>query len=313
MNQPSEYDLFLEAIAKEPDDWFPRLVFADWLIEQGDPRGEMLHLLHDLLRFECEDRETKQTRYLDLYHRGHIIPSPSGPMDISCVLIPPGEVLRGNLESPHSQPEKITIQKHFWIGRLTVTRHQWNRVMGEDPPEVEEGHNYFPSMPVTNITYSEAKEFCKKYHDYIVGNYPTPYEGVFRLPTEEEWEYACRAGTRTPFSFGNDESILGEYAWHLPPPESPYAREEFAHPVGVLKPNPWGLFDLHGNVAEICRASLDPDMSSIIIIPRTSMSYHCRGGCWSDVPSDCQSNSYRVALPNDRGADVGLRLVFSPT
>ena len=92
----SDYQVFLQAIAREPHDWWNRRVFADWLMEHGDPRGEMIHLLYDLLQLGCEDRTSKQVRYLELYHEGFTVPHPTweeNGMGARFVLLPPGQFL----------------------------------------------------------------------------------------------------------------------------------------------------------------------------------------------------------------------------
>ena len=173
------------------------------------------------------------------------------------VPIPAGEFMM------RDQPlHRVTLTKSFYLGRTEVTQGQWKAVMGTTPWNsekfVKEGDDY----PATNVGWEDAVEFCRKLSEK---------EGVeYRLPTEAEWEYACRAGTTTAYSFGDDESQLGEYAWIEE--NTVDVGEKYAHIVGQKKPNPWGLYDMHGNVFEWCQdwygeypsgAVTDPDWASL--------------------------------------------------
>jgi formylglycine-generating enzyme required for sulfatase activity len=121
--------------------------------------------------------------------------------------------------------------KPFSIGRTEVTQAQWQAVMGNNPSGFKE-----ETRPVESITWYQAKEFCEKLSER------SGYQ--VRLPTEAEWEYAARGGTTTEYSFGEDETKLGEYAWFRG------NAGDQTHPVGQKKPNPFGLYDMHGNVWE---------------------------------------------------------------
>ena len=123
----------------------------------------------------------------------------------------------------------------FKIGKYPITQEQYQEVMGNNP-------SYFmnkPQNPVEQVSYDNAVAFCQKLSEITGKNY--------RLPTNSEWEYACRAGTETLFSFGDDFEHLKDYAWY----------EDnsglITHPVGQKLPNDWGLYDMHGNVWEWCQ------------------------------------------------------------
>jgi formylglycine-generating enzyme required for sulfatase activity len=128
---------------------------------------------------------------------------------------------------------EVTLSKPFYMGVYEVTQAQYEAVMGANPSRYKG-----PTNPVESVSWDEAAEFSKKLSEKA--------GRAVRLPTEAEWEYACRAGTQTAFSFGDDPLALGDYAWH--------GRNsgDTTHPVGQKKPNAWGLFDMLGNVAEWC-------------------------------------------------------------
>ena len=178
------------------------------------------------------------------------------------VLIPPGEFAMGATKEevarlleevrqrqwgewqmeriPYQAPQhRVRITKPFSLGLCELTQAQYQRVMEANPSQFRED----PNCPMEQVTWSEAVEFCRR-----LSELPGEKEAgaAYRLPTEAEWEYACRAGTITPYSFGADPAVLGEYAWWL---RNAQGR---THPVGRLRPNAWGLLDMHGNVAEWC-------------------------------------------------------------
>jgi len=157
---------------------------------------------------------------------------------LKCVLIPPGEFLMGSpaTEKLHMISEgpvhRVVITKPVYMGICEITQLQYQRVMGKNP-----SHFKGPDLPADSVSWRSASIFCKKLSN-IVGL------GV-RLPSEAEWEYACRAGTTTKYNFGDDDDSLRKHAW-----DSSAGRN--THPVGLKPPNRWGLHDMHGNVAEWC-------------------------------------------------------------
>ncbi|MFA4987921.1 MAG: formylglycine-generating enzyme family protein, partial [Candidatus Brocadiia bacterium] len=159
------------------------------------------------------------------------------------VRIDPGSFAMGTekgdyLELPIHQ---VTLTREFFIGATEVTQAQYRTVMKENPSELRGD-----SLPVEDVTWDDAMAFCSRLTstEHAAGRLPEEME--YRLPTEAEWEYCCRAGSTTEFCFGDDPALLGDYAWFKA------NSEERSHPVGEKKPNPWGLFDMHGNAWEWC-------------------------------------------------------------
>jgi formylglycine-generating enzyme required for sulfatase activity len=192
------------------------------------------------------------------------------------MLIPPGEFLmgspafedgRGDDETQH----KVTLTKPFFMGITEVTQAQFFRVLRKNPSKFKAAKH-----PVEMVTWDEAVEFCARLSDL-------PAEKrtgrVYRLPTEAEWEYACRAGTTTAYSFGNDKGQLSNYGWWK------VNSGGASHPVGLKKPNPWGLYDMHGNVHEWVHDWLGGYSGGELTDPKgpVSGSYRVgRGGGWYD-------------------------------
>ena len=144
----------------------------------------------------------------------------------------------------------VTLTKPFGLGKHEVTHGQWKSVMGTEPWGGQKYVTADKDCPATFVSYFVAVEFCEKLTDLERKSGKLKANEEYRLPSEAEWEYACRAGTTTAYSFGDDEKQLGEYAWFRG--NAMNAGEEYAHKVGWKKPNPWGLHDMHGNVWEWC-------------------------------------------------------------
>jgi formylglycine-generating enzyme len=203
--------------------------------------------------------------------------------------IPTGTFLMGSPATDKGRQDdehqhEVTITKSFYMQTTEVTQEQWKSVMGIAPWKgedyVKEGDNY----PAVYVSWNDAVAFCKRL---------SKQEGkTYRLPTEAEWEYACRAGTETAWSFGNDENKLGDYAWYDGNADD--IGEEYAHQVGLKKPNAWGLRDMHGNLPEWCHDYYGKDyyQQSPEQDPQgpASRSFRVfRGGAWNYGPRNARS------------------------
>ena len=233
--------------------------------------------------------------------------------------IEPGEFLMGSPKTDEDrvadeEPQhRVRITEPFHIGVYEVTQEEYQRVMGANPSFFCKGGRGQGEVqgldtrrfPVESVSQECALEFCRKLSEL-------PEEKaagrVYRLPTEAEWEYACRAGSTTRYSFGDGSAGLGDYAWFRGNSENK------THPVGQKEPNGWGLHDMHGNVWEWCadRYGVDyykqsaPDDPTG---PRSGAAGVLRGGCWYDEAPDCRSAARGSDDPGDRILDNGFRVV----
>ncbi len=170
---------------------------------------------------------------------------------VKFVLIPPGEFMMGSAEDeegryPEEGPQhKVRIGRAYYVSIHQITQGQWKAVMGTTPWEGKVHAQDGPDNAVNHVCFNDTVRFCAA----MARKDGKPY----RLPTEAEWEYACRAGTTTRYSHGDDPKAekLGDYAWYLG--NTWFGDEQrYVHRVGMKKPNPWGLYDMLGNVWELC-------------------------------------------------------------
>ncbi len=182
------------------------------------------------------------------------------------------------------ESNEVRIDQDFYLGKYQVTQQQWEAVMGNNPSNFKGG-----SLPVETVSWDDAQIFIQKLNQ-LSG------KKNYRLPTEGEWEYACRAGSTSDYYFGDNESQLGEYAW--------YDGNSGAttHPVGQKKPNEWGLYDMAGNVWEWTDSWYDSSHSNRVL----------RGGCWYINAEVCRSDYRCCYSPDYRYYYIGFRLVFVP-
>jgi len=213
---------------------------------------------------------------------------------IPLVWIPPGTFTMGSSNgSPDEKPpHEVTMPEGFWIGRTPVTQAVWTSVMGHNPS----GFRTDDQLPVENVSWRDCQAFLEKFNEANGGG--------FRLCSEAEWEYACRAGSTGKWCFGDDVSQLDDYAWH---PGNAGGR---THAVGVKRPNAWGLHDMHGNVCEWCADDYTAgyDIHGDRRKPGKSAKV-TRGGSWCVVAPDCRSACRAwSSAPDERHDFVGLRV-----
>jgi formylglycine-generating enzyme len=235
---------------------------------------------------------------------------------------PPGRFRMGSPagEPGHradESPIEVTLTKGFWMGKYEVTQGEWKRIMGEFPGPLNAGAG--DDFPVYWINFNQAEEFCRKLTVQARTSGELPAHWEFRLPTEAQWEYACRAGTTTAFSFGETlaprQANIGK-PYNGTPTGVPGSA---ASRVGSYDANAWGLHDLHGNEFEWCRdwyhaqlpGGIDPDLSEVKGQPNRDGTYSRvrRGGAWTDGPEFCRS-AFRLRFEPERGSDhIGFRVV----
>lgn len=210
----------------------------------------------------------------------------------------------------------VTLTRPFLLGKTEVTQGQFKNVMGSEPwagrQFVQAGDDY----PATFVTWDDAIEFCKRLTELEHKSGKLPANEKYRLPTEAEWEYACRAGTTTQYSFGDDFSKLGEYAWWGGQTGDGNAKSEpYAHRVATKKPNPWGLYDMHGNVHEWCFDSVATKLPGGVdpVVPEEEDEPYrmIRGGSWRDFRFTFESYQRHFHDMSVRYNNTGFRVARS--
>ena len=215
-------------------------------------------------------------------------------LKLEMILIPAGKFMMGSPASEKNRfdvetQHEVTITKPFYMGKYEVTQEQWEAVMGNNPSETKGA-----KLPVTDVSWEDCQEFIKKLN--------AKTDGGYRLPTEAEWEYSCRAGTTTAYSFGDK----------ITPKDVNYDDSGIGKPVevGSYKPNAFGLYDMHGNVYEWCEdwhgeypfAVTDPKG------PATGKLRVLRGGSFTDLVSTARSSNRGGNSPTNRSYVLGFRL-----
>ncbi|MFN5064298.1 MAG: SUMF1/EgtB/PvdO family nonheme iron enzyme [Aphanizomenon sp.] len=232
---------------------------------------------------------------------------------LEMIAIPGGTFLMGSPEneverfSDESPQHEVTVPG-FFIGKYQLTQLQYQTIMGTNP-------SYFKgdNRPVEGVGWEDAVKFCQKLNHRTLGNY--------RLPSEAEWEYACRAGTKTPFHFGDNVTTdLVNYNGNYPYPSAPKGKyREQTTDVGIFPPNAFGLYDMHGNVWEWCE---DERHENYINAPTDGSSWQSRislgqkvlrGGCWHDYARYCRSACRLKSPCCSRNYFYGFRVVLSPS
>jgi len=241
------------------------------------------------------------------------------------VWIPPGEFLMGslrkdNLGFANEDQVQVTLTRGFWLGQHEVTQPEWQRVMHATPwsgkPNVKVGADF----PATYISWDDAMAMCKKLTEQERGAHRLPNGWKYSLPTEAQWEYACRAGTKSRYSFGDSDKDVSDYAWWGwfggISRSGNTKNEPYAHQVGQKKPNPWELYDMHGNVWEWCRDVYQNELIGGVDHqgPAEEGEWRVdRGGSFDNFAQRCRSASREGSRPYYRDNTQGFRLAIVPS
>ena len=247
-------------------------------------------------------------------HDRIIPPKFTNSFGMQFVWISPGTFLMGSPKEekerePDETQHQVTLTRGFYMGVHLVTQDQWQGVMGDNPSKFLGKFLGEKNLPVDNVSWDDCQVFVKKLREKD----KKPY----RLPTEAEWEYSCRAGTRTPFYFGETLStdqvnydgsfvygngIKGVY-------------RKRTTPVGILPANAWGLFDMHGNLAEWCQdwfEDFQPNHAVDPQGPENGSDRIARGGSWYFTPATCRSARRLRYPPGGKDEYSGVRVCFRP-
>jgi formylglycine-generating enzyme required for sulfatase activity len=219
-----------------------------------------------------------------------------GGVTMEFVLIQPGTFMMGADKENERPAHQVTLTKPFDLGKYEVTQEQWEIVMGSNPSTFRGAKN-----PVEMVSWDLCQQFVAKLQAKVPGQ-------TFRLPTEAEWEYACRASTTGDYCYGDGEGSLAEYAWYKS------NANNTPHPVGEKKPNAWGLYDMHGNVWEWCADSYGAYPATAVNDPQGASSGSIRvyrGGNWDSDAYYCRVAGRVSGYPTGSYYAVGFRLARS--
>lgn len=316
----TERERLLAAVVADPLSEARWQVLADWLEEYDEPRrAELLRLHRRLIATGLEpdhpERPAWQQRVVDLLADGVEPCVPRQAVDLpgaepmTFAFVPPGSFLMGSPPDEKARfgdeaQHPVTLTNGYWLGVALVTQAQWRAVTGDNPSACR-GDDY----PVEGVSWDACQEFCQKLGEKTGRR--------FRLPTEAEWEHACRAGTTTAFHVGDTLSTEQANYYEYIPVRRPRdeVRPDTLTEAGRFPPNSWGLYDMHGNLWEWCAA---PDHYPGVIFfhdPREVSvpdEWVLRGGSWSDGARFCRSAYRRRSDPGTNLEDIGCRVVLCP-
>jgi uncharacterized protein (TIGR02996 family) len=302
-----DVERMLQGVARDPADATAWLALADALEEQGEGDRAELVRLGVKLREPIGGRKGRpaaERRLRELLAAGvtPCVPEVVVPgVGLKLCLVPPGSFRMGSPAGARQVSEwerpahPVTLTRGFWLGVHPVTQAQWQAVLGPLPPHCNfEGDD----LPVHGVAWKSARHFCEKL---------TRKTGQrFRLPSEAEWEYACRAGTSTAYCCGDGQELLGEHAWYAD------NAGDKPHPVGQKRPNAWGIHEMQGGIVEWCADWFGeyPDQ------PRTDPTGPAdgqmrvlRGAAWYCYAAHCRSASRARNTPDDAYEGYGFRVV----
>jgi uncharacterized protein (TIGR02996 family) len=299
----------LEAISRDPADDLAWLALADCLEENGESdRAELVRLREWLRKAGVKDpqREPNEARLAALLIAGVKPSVPTWSIDLgdavklSFVLIPPGSYWMGSPggeegrwddEGPRHQ---VTISRPFWLGQTSLTEGQWHRVMKPKQERQRKKQNH----PVCHVDFPAARKFCKRLGKQI--------ESTVRLPTEAEWEYACRAATTTSTYLGDGEDRAALAAWYI---DNAGRR---LHGVAKKVPNAWGLYDMLGNVWNWCDDTTRDFARQKQTDPRGEGDGRAiKGASWKSMGFRCRCASRYRYQDNYSFDDLGVRVLVT--
>jgi formylglycine-generating enzyme len=245
---------------------------------------------------------------------------------VSVCWCPPGEFMMGSPPDEASRrwdeaQVRVTLTRGFWTAKFETTQGEWTRVMGAPPAKgPSEEFGLGDRFPVYWVSYLDAEAFCTALTARARRSGSLPEGWEFRIPTEAQWEYACRAGTTTTFAFGDSLGRPQANFGGEPLTDGRRAHSGRATPVGSYPANRWGLHDMHGNLFEWCRdwyhtqrpGGVDPDLSGVKGVPNRDGTYSRvrRGGAWNDDWRFLRS-ACRLRYEPERNSDhIGFRCVL---
>jgi len=319
----------LDDIVARPEESSLWLVLADRLDEQGDPRAELVRLTWSL-QYEPDNSNfnARQKRLQALLAEGVIPVRPRLTLapGVEFAWVAPGSFLMGSPSTERQREgnetqHRVTLTRGLWMGVAPVTQGQWRAVMGDNPSYhartgagkdvvAEVGDTELESFPVESVSWQDAQDFCAALAGRV--------DREVRLPSEAEWEYACRAGTTTPFHFGKQLNGTQANCDGRRPygtrTKGPYLGRPT--PVGSYPTNAWGLSDLHGNVWEWCRDAYRADYENLpsvdpVADDTEASSRVLRGGSFVYEARYCRSAYRRPDDPTNRYHRVGFRVCFN--
>ena len=262
------------------------------------------------LKMPSEERERREAEERERKAGTRVVLSVKG-VDYAFRWCPSGTFMMGRPASekdrePDEEQHQVTLSRGFWMLETPVTQGMWESVMGSNPSHFKGSKN----LPVEQVSWDDCQGFIQKLNGLNIA--PSGYR--FSLPTEAQWEYACRAGTTTPFNFG---SVLNGDKANCDG-QNPYGTStkgqylQKTSEVGSYPANAWGLFDMHGNVWEWCADYWYrdyPDGAVTDPVGASSGSYRVlRGGCWVDYAWYCRSAHRARSDPSSRTRDDGVRI-----
>jgi len=269
--------------------------------EAAEPRRPQVYTAWPFDATEARRRQEETARALGVKAEQNI--DLGHGVKMTFVLVPAGEFMMGSPQGEQDRDNdeglhRVTIGQPFWMGKHEVTQEQWEAVMGNNPSRFKGAKN-----PVEGVSWNEIQGFLEKFDGGRAG-------GGLALPTEAQWEYACRAGTGTRFCSGDDIAGLGAYAWHRDNSQGT------THAVGQKRANAWGLHDMHGNVWEWCSSPYSEkydgrEQKGAEAWEAQGDLAVLRGGSWDNNPRYCRSATRNGTLREFWYALFGFRVCRS--